>query len=119
MAITSKREVAQILRKEADSLRRHGFTNFFSHQYVCLLAQVLRPEKCEGCLLGDYLPEEYRQEAFPCQHITQDTWERIAQLPGLPAKVADRFVEMAGELEREAQVEESTPARLEGSTRPN
>lgn len=111
MAITSKREVAQILRKEAASLRQHGFTNFFSHQYVCLLAQVLRPEKCEGCLLGDYLPEEYRLEAFPCQHITQDTWQQIAQIPGLPEKVADRFLEIATELEREAQVEESTTAR--------
>lgn len=111
MTLTSKREVAQILRKEAASLRRHGFTNFFSHQYACLLAQVLRPEKCEGCLLGDYLPEEYRLEAFPCQHITQNTWEQIAQIPGLPEKVADRFLEIATELERDAQVEESTTAR--------
>ncbi len=107
MALTSKREVAQILRKEAASLRRHGFTNFFSHQYVCLLAQVLRPEKCEGCLLGDYLPEEYRLEVFPCQHITQDTWQQIAQIPGLPEKVADRFEEIATGLEREARLEES------------
>lgn len=107
MALTSKQEVARIIRKEADSLRRHGFTNFFSHQYVCLLAQVLRPEQCEGCLLGDYVPEEYRQEAFPCQHIGRDTWERIAQIPGLPEKVADRFVEIATELEREARLEES------------
>lgn len=112
MALTSKREVAQILRKEAASLRRHGFTNFFSHQYVCLLAQVVRPEKCEGCLLGDYLPEEYRLEAFPCQHITQDTWERIAQIPGLPEKVADRFVAIATELEREARLAESATASL-------
>lgn len=107
MALTSKREVAQILRTEAGSLRRHGFTNFFSHQYHCLLAQVLRPEKCEGCLLGDYLPEEYRQEAFPCQHITQDKWEEVAQIPGLPEKVAARFLEIAEELEREATREES------------
>jgi len=108
MALSSKREVAQILRREAASLRRHGFTNFFSHQYVCLLGQVLRPEACEGCLLGDYLPEEYRQEAFPCQHITQDTWERIAPIPGLPEKVATRFEGIALELERGAQLEEST-----------
>ncbi|MBI2956171.1 MAG: hypothetical protein HYY26_02540 [Acidobacteria bacterium] len=107
MALTSKHDVAQILRREAESLRRHGFTNFFSHQYVCLLAQVLRPEKCEGCLLGDYVPEEFRQEAFPCQHITQETWERIARMPGLPEKVADRFLEIAAELEREAKLEES------------
>lgn len=109
MALTSKREVAQILRKEATSLRRHGFTNFFSHQYVCLLGQVLRPETCEGCLLGDYLPEEYRQEAFPCQHITQGAWGRIAQIPDVPEKVATRFEEIATELEQEAGREESTP----------
>jgi hypothetical protein len=112
MALTSKREVAEILRNEAASLRRHGFTNFFSHQYACLLAQVLRPEQCEGCLLGDYLPEEYREEAFPCQHITQETWKRIAQIPGLPEKVAERFGQIAAELEREAQLEESSPVRL-------
>jgi hypothetical protein len=105
MTITSKREAARILRAEALSIRRHGFTNLFSHQFVCLLGQVLRPEQCEGCLLGDYVPEEYRDEAFPCQHIDEATWERISRIPGLPEKVADRFQAIADELETMAQAE--------------
>ncbi len=109
MTITSKREVARILRNEADSLRRHGFTNFFSHQFACLLGQTLRPEQCEGCLLGDYVPEQVRQEAFPCQHIGQATWERIANIPGLPEKVAARFEEIAEELEA-AEPEDTSSA---------
>lgn len=106
MAITSRREVARILRSEAERLRRHGFTNFFSHQYNCLLGQVLRPEQCEGCLLEDFVPEGIRQEAFPCQHIDQTTWEQIAQIPGLPEKMADRFLSIAQELEIQDDVNE-------------
>ena len=105
MAITSKHEMAQILRAEAENLRRHGFTNFFSHQFNCLMAQVLRPEKCEGCLLGDHIPGEYRQEAFPCQHIDEATWERLAQIPGLAEQVAGRFQAIAEELEAGPQAE--------------
>lgn len=106
MTITSNWEAARILRTEAESLRRHGFTNFFSHQFVCLLSQVLRREACEGCLLGDYVPEQYRNEAFPCQHLDRASLERIAVVPGLPEKIADRFVSIAEELEALAQLEE-------------
>lgn len=107
MTITSKWEAARILRAEAESIRRHGFTNFFSHQFTCLLSQVLRPETCEGCVLGDYVPEEYRNEAFPCQHLDEAALRRIAAVPGLPEKVADRFISIAEELEALAQAEES------------
>jgi hypothetical protein len=107
MAVTSKREVARYLRSEVESLRRHGFTNFFSHHYNCLLGQVLRPDQCEGCLLEDFLPVDIRKEAFPCQHIDETTWERIAQIPGLPEQVADRFLSIAKELEALAAQEES------------
>jgi len=107
MTITSKREVAQILRNEADNIRRYGFTDIFSHQFACLLGQTLRREQCEGCLLGDFLPEEYRNEAFPCQHVDPATWARIAAIPGLPEKVAERFASVAAELEAEVELEES------------
>ncbi len=107
MTITSKREVARILWAEAENLRRHGFTNFFSHQFACVMAQVLRPDQCEGCLLGEYVPEEHREEAFPCQHIGEDTWEQISQIPGLLEKVADRFATIAEELEAIARTEEA------------
>lgn len=107
MTITSKWEAAKILRSEAENIRRHGFTNFFSHQFTCLLSQVLRPETCEGCLLGDYVPEQYRNEAFPCQHFDEAALLRIAAVAGLPEKVADRFVSIAEELETTAQAEEA------------
>lgn len=74
----------------------------FSHQFVCLLAQVLRKEVCEGCLLRDYVPEEYREEAFPCQHLDEGAVDRIAAVPGLPEKVAARLMSIAEELEAEA-----------------
>lgn len=108
MTITSKREVARILRAEAESLRRHGFTNFFSHQFACVMAQVLRPKQCEACLLGDYVPEEYREEGFPCQHIDESAWERIAVISGMAEKVAERFETIAGQLEASAEGEEVT-----------
>jgi len=114
MTLTSKREVAGILRQEAQNLRRHGFTNFFSHQFACLMAQVLRPEQCEGCVLADFLPEEYAREAFPCQHFDQATWERIAQIPGLPEKVAVRFLAIAEGLETQAEVEAVAPRPARG-----
>lgn len=106
MTTTSKREVARILRAEADRIRRHGFTDIFSHQFACVLGQVLRPETCQGCVLADYVPEEYRNEAFPCQHVDRETWMRIVAIPGLREKVADRFVSIAEELEAHAQAEE-------------
>lgn len=107
MAIKSKLEVARFLRSEAHSLLRHGFTNFFSHSFACVLAQVLRPDACEGCLLVDYVAEEYGREAFPCQHIDQAHWEKIAVIAGLPERVAARWLKIAAELEVSAEAEES------------
>ena len=115
MTITSKREVARILRAEAQSLRRHGFTNFFSHQFACVMAQVVRPERCEGCILKDFLPPEYREEAYPCQHVDEAGWMHVAEIPGMVDKVAQRFEAMAEELEAAAGIEEAhegpTPVR--------
>jgi hypothetical protein len=80
-----------------------------------LLGQTLRREQCEGCLLADFIPEEYRREAFPCQHVDAATWARIAAIPGLPEKVAERFESVAAELEAEAELEEA--ARKEQTAR--
>lgn len=114
MAIKSKWEAAKVLRTEADGLRRHGFTNFFSHQFACLLGQVLRPETCEGCLLAEFLSEECKTEAFPCQHVDQASWERIAAIPGLSERMAARLENIADELETLARREE--PARAAEQT---
>ncbi len=107
MTITSKREVARILRIEAESIRRHGFTNFFTHNFNCLQAQVLRTEMCEGCLLRNYVPEQYREEAFPCQHMDLNGFRRIASDPELPEKVAARLLSIAEDLEAAAKLEGS------------
>lgn len=107
MTITSKREVARILRIEAENIRRHGFTNFFSHNFACLQAQVVRTEACEGCLLREYVPEQYRSEAFPCQHMELNGFRRIASDPELPEKVAARLLSIAEELEAAAKLEGS------------
>ncbi len=112
MTITSKQVVARILRAEAENLRRHGLTNAFDVSFGCLQAQVLRrEEKCEGCLLGEYVAEIYREEAFPCQFIDQENWEQIADDNGLVERVATRFVQIADELEVEAQAEEQSSAK--------
>jgi hypothetical protein len=107
MTVTSKREVARTLRTEADGLERHGFTDFFSHNFNCLQAQVLREDVCLGCLLRGYVPEEYRNEAFPCQHMDSNSYSRIASSPDLSKKVAERMRSLAEELEAAAKKEEA------------
>jgi hypothetical protein len=110
MTVMSKQVVARILRSEADNIRRHGLTNTFDVSFGCIQAQVLRTEKCEGCLLGDYVAQVYREEAFPCQFIDQEAWEQISDDPGLVDRVAIRFSQIADELEAKAQVEGNSAA---------
>lgn len=113
MTVTSKEVVARILRTEAENLRRHGLSNAFNVSFGCLQAQVLRTEKCEGCLLGDYVRETYCQEAFPCQFIEPEAWEQIADDKELVERVASRFVDIAVELEARSLVETSMPGGME------
>lgn len=108
MTITSKQVVARILRTEAENIRRHGLTNTFDVSFGCIQAQVLRTEQCEGCLLGDYVAEVYREEAFPCQFIDQEAWEQIADDSGLVERVATRFDQIADELEAKAKTEDNS-----------
>lgn len=46
MAITSKREVARVLRIEADNINRHGLDDVSTYTYDCIQAQALRGERC-------------------------------------------------------------------------
>lgn len=108
MTVTSKQVVAGILRSEAENIRRHGLTNTFDVSFGCIQAQVLRTEQCEGCLLGDYVAQVYREEAFPCQFIDQEAWEQIAEDSRLVEKVAARFNQIADELEAKAKMEDSS-----------
>ena len=60
----------------------------------------------QGCLLRDYVPEEYKEEAFPCQHLNESAVERLVTVPELSARVADRLVSIAEELEASAHAED-------------
>jgi hypothetical protein len=52
MTVASKREMARILRIEADSLRHQGFTDLSTHNFECLQAQVLREDKISSLGTG-------------------------------------------------------------------
>jgi hypothetical protein len=105
MTITSKREVARILRSEAESIRKHGFTDFSGHNFNCLQAQALKADKCLGCKLREFVPSEYQDEAFPCQHIDPEGYERIFSQPELPGQIATRLLNLAEEIEAAARAE--------------
>ena len=106
MTVVSKWEAARILRTEAENIRRRGLTNVFGLSFSCLTAQALRKDKCEGCLLGDYVREAYQQEAFPCQHIDEEAWGQIAGNADLTERIAGRLLNIADELENNARAEE-------------
>lgn len=107
MTLTSKREVARVLRIEADKVRHHGFDDVPTYTFDCLQAQVLRADACLGCLLKDFMPEQIRSEAFPCQHIDPSGYQTIFAEPGMPEKIATRLSNLADELEAAAIKEEA------------
>jgi hypothetical protein len=107
MTITSKREVARVLRIEAQNVKRHGFSDVPTYSFDCLQAQVLRPDPCLGCLLKDFIPEQSRGEAFPCQHIDPDGYHKIFAEPGMPEKISTRLSNLVEELEAAAEKEEA------------
>ena len=107
MASSQRPEAARYLRVQAEHIRRHGLTNFFEHTYTCLrygqLTKAHVEERCLNCLLGSYVPLEYQNEVFPCQHITEEGWQRAAQEPGLAERVAARFIRAAEELQESSE----------------
>ncbi len=107
MTLTSKREVARVLRIEANHVKQHGFTDLPSYSFDCLQAQVLRPDPCLGCLLKDFIPAQVSGEAFPCQHIDPSGYRRILSEPGMSEKISARLSNLAEELETAAEKEEA------------
>ncbi len=103
MTNAERQEAAQYLRAQAQHIRSHGLTNFFEHTYTCLrygqLTKAHEEERCLNCLLRSYVPPEYENGAFPCQHITEEGWRLAAQEPGLAERVAARLLRAAEELE--------------------
>jgi hypothetical protein len=98
-----KLEMARRLRAEAEHLRRHGLTNLFEHTFACVhygqVSKELGEERCGNCPLQPYVLPEYQDEAFPCQHITEEGWNRAADQPGMAERYADWLLHRAMELE--------------------
>lgn len=102
---TKLQQVAR-LRAEAEAVRRHGFTNMFQHTYSCLTSgQVPRAraeDRCGPCPFRPYVAEDYCEEAFPCQHISEAEWHRAATQPELARDYVRWLLRSAEQLEREA-----------------
>lgn len=100
------RQRARYLREQAEEIRRHAFTNFFQHTFTCArYGQASKPraeERCNHCPLRPFVPSEYGDEAFPCQHITAEGWGLVARQPELPEKVLAALLASAAQLEAAA-----------------
>jgi hypothetical protein len=101
-----KLEMARRLRAEAEGIRRHGLTNFFEHTYACVrygqASKEREEDRCVLCPLRPYVPEDYQEEAFPCQHINEPGWERAGEEERLAEKIADSLLNSATQVEAEA-----------------
>lgn len=106
MNAPDKLDKAQRLRHEAEHIRRHGLTNFFAHTFACVRygqAGKDRPEdRCGDCPMRPFVPGDCQAEAFPCQHIDENGWNRAAETKGLAASYVAWLHKAAAELEAEA-----------------
>ncbi len=105
MSSAEKLEMVRRLRAEAEQIRRHGITNFFEHTYACLrYGQVMKDraeDRCGDCPNRPIVPEDFQEEAFPCQHINQQGWDLAAQQPDLAEKYVAWLLRTAEQLEAE------------------
>lgn len=103
---TDKREMARLLRAEAEEIRRTGFSNFFGHTFACLRygqANLERDEdRCGDCPLRPFVPPAYRDETFPCQHIDEEGWALATHQRELAERYAAWMLRVAQQLEAEA-----------------
>ncbi|MCI0403506.1 MAG: hypothetical protein L0212_08290 [Acidobacteria bacterium] len=106
MTRTEKLENARLLLAEADEIRRHGLTNFFAHTYACArygqTGKDYPEERCGNCPIRPFVPADYLEEAFPCQHITGQGWQQAAERAGLADAYVAWLLKTAAELEAEA-----------------
>jgi hypothetical protein len=102
----SKREMAERLRAEAADIRRHGLTNFFAHTYACLrYGQAMKAreeDRCGDCPMRPFVPTDYTEEAFPCQHINEQGWNLAAERSDLAEQYVAWLLRTAEQLEAEA-----------------
>lgn len=101
-----KLENAQRLRAEAETIRRHGLSNLFAHTFACARygqASKDRPEdRCGSCPMRPFVPGDFQEEAFPCQHINEQGWDLAAEEAELATAYVAWLVKTAAELEAEA-----------------
>ena len=106
MTTTEKLEMVQRLRTEAEDIRRHGLTNLFAHTFACARygqASKDEPEsRCGMCPMRPFVPGDYQEEAFPCQHIDEEGWNLAADEKELAASYVAWLLKTAAELESEA-----------------
>ena len=112
MSPREKLAMANRLRSQAESIHRQGLTNFFAHTYACLrygqASKERAEDRCGPCPMRQFVPGEFTQEAFPCQHIQEEGWEAAAQQPQLPEQYVDWLLRTASELEAEAAREQGS-----------
>ena len=101
-----KGEMARRLRAEAEDIRQHGLTNFFEHTYACLrygqASKEREEDRCGWCPMRPFVPTDYTEEAFPCQHINEQGWDLAAQKPNLTEEYVAWLLRTADQLEAEA-----------------
>ncbi len=105
MTTVDKHAMARRLRVEAERIRKHGLSNFSEHTYNCLVYGQVSKEKaedrCGDCPNRPFVPAGFEEEAFPCQHITEEGWDRAADEPGQAERTAEWLLRTADQLERE------------------
>lgn len=102
---SEKREMARLLRDEVEEIRLHGFTNFFKHTFVCArygqASKDKSEDRCGDCPMRAFVPSDYQEASFPCQHITEQGWDLAAQQPDLAERYVAWLLRTAEELEAE------------------
>lgn len=106
MSGADKSEMVRRLRAEAEQIRRHGLTNFFQHTFACQrygqVSKQREEERCGPCPMRPFVPEDYGEEAFPCQHIEEQGWDLAARQPELAEQYVAWLLRTADQLEAES-----------------
>jgi hypothetical protein len=101
-----KREMARRLRAEAEAIRRHGMGNFFEHTFACLrfgrLGKEGEEDLCRICPIREFVRADYRDKAYPCQHVNEQGWNLASEHASLAAQYAEWLLRSATQLEDEA-----------------
>lgn len=107
MSSPEKLEMVRRLRAEAGHIRVHGLTNFFEHTYACArygqASKDRAEDRCGDCPMRPFVPSDYLEEAFPCQHINEKGWDLAAERPELAELYVSWLLRTAEQLEAEVR----------------